>query len=67
MNIFQTTLETERGIFFANVQHKNKKVLDMKLHPVVDGVIFPSLLTEMCMLGEFIARVEKMLDSWKLA
>jgi hypothetical protein len=63
MNIFQTTLETERGIFFANVKHENKKVLDIKLHPVIDGMIFPPLLTEMCMLGEFIERVEKMLDS----
>jgi len=41
MNIFQTALETEHGIFFANVQHENKKVLDIKLHPVIDGAIFP--------------------------
>jgi hypothetical protein len=67
MNIFQTTLETERGIFFANVKHENKKVLDIKLHPVIDGTIFPPLLTEMCMLGEFIERVEKMLDSSEFA
>jgi len=67
MNIFQTTLETEHGIFFANVQHENKKVLDIKLHPVIGGAIFPPLLTEMCMLGEFVARVEKMLDSLDLA
>ena len=67
MNIFQTTLETEYGIFFANVQHENKKVLDIKLHPVIGEVIFPPLLTEMCMLGEFVARVEKMLDSLDLA
>ena len=65
MNIFQTALETERGIFFANVRHENEKVLDMKLHPVIDDLIFPPLLTEMAMLGEFVARVEKMLDSLK--
>lgn len=58
-------METEHGIFFANVEHENEKVLDMKLHPVIDGLIFPPLLTEMCMLGEFVARVEKMLDSLK--
>lgn len=63
MKIFQTSLETEHGIFFANVRHENEKVLDMKLHPVIDGTIFPPLLTEMAMLGEFVARVEKMLAS----
>lgn len=63
MKIFRTTLETEHGIFFANVRHEGEKVLDIKLHPVIDGTIFPPLLTEMCMLGEFVARVEKMLAS----
>lgn len=63
MKIFQTILETESGIFFANVEHENEKVLDIKLHPVIDGLIFPPLLIEICMLGEFVARVEKMLAS----
>jgi hypothetical protein len=63
MKIFQTILETEYGTFFANVWHEGEKVLDMKLHPVLDDLIFPPLLTEMCMLGEFVARVEKMLAS----
>ena len=63
MKILQTLLKTERGIFFANVRHENEKVLDMKLHPVIDGLIFPPLLVEMCMLGEFVERVEKMLAS----
>jgi hypothetical protein len=63
MKIFQTILETESGIFFANVKHENEKVLDMKLHPVIDELIFPPLLIEIGMLGDFVARVEKMLAS----
>lgn len=66
MKTFQTTLETEHGIFFANVQHEGEKVLDIKLHPVIDRTIFPPLLIEMCMLGDFVARVEKMLASLEM-
>lgn len=61
MKIFRTILETEYGAFLVHAKHENQKVLDISLHATLDDMIFPPLDIEMCLLKDFIERVEKLL------
>lgn len=61
MNIFRTILETEYGAFLVHATHENQKVLDITLHPTLDDMIFPALDIEICLLKDFVERVENLL------
>lgn len=61
MKIFRTILETEYGAFLVHAKHENQKVFEITLHPTLDDMIFPALDIEMCLLKDFVERVEKLL------
>ena len=61
MKIFRTILETEYGAFLVHATHENQKVLDIALHPTLKDMIFPALDIEICLLKDFVDRVEKLL------
>jgi hypothetical protein len=61
MKVFRTILGTEHGAFLVHAKHENQKVLDIALHPTLGDMIFGKLEIEMCMLKEFVDRVEKLM------
>jgi hypothetical protein len=43
MKIFRSLLEAPQGQFLVDAEHENKKLKLLRVHPVVDGIVWAAI------------------------
>jgi hypothetical protein len=58
MNLFQLIQDVDMGKFFVSAVHDENKVINVAIHPIVDGLVYPALLMDLEAMQPLIDMIE---------